>query len=107
MLPTSPPYISDVFDNLHMLWMGIWINNHEDEIMLVSPDLKSQLKSWITAYWCGMKHLCRVVEATNPHGMLSTSPPYMSKVFANLHMLCMGIWISHNPVITLLVGPDL
>ena len=28
MTPTSPPNVYKVFDNHHMLWMGIWIHHH-------------------------------------------------------------------------------
>jgi hypothetical protein len=51
MATISTPYIWKVFDNIHMLWMGIWI--HHDDIVtttLVGSDLDSRLKSWVTAW---------------------------------------------------------
>jgi hypothetical protein len=46
-----------VFDNLHMLWMGIWIRHNAIPTTLAGPDLGSRLKSWVTA-WCCVKPLC-------------------------------------------------
>jgi hypothetical protein len=48
-----------------------------------------------------------VVEALDPHGMVPTSPSSIYKVFDNVHMLWMGIWIHHHAVTTALVGIDL
>ena len=51
MVPTSPPKICKVVDNLHMLWMGIW--RHILPITItttwVVPDLGSLLKLWFPA----------------------------------------------------------
>ena len=43
MPPTSTPNIYKVIDNLHMLWMGVWIRHHAVTTKLVGPDLGSQL----------------------------------------------------------------
>jgi hypothetical protein len=47
-----------VFDNLHMLWMGIWIHHHAITAGLVNQNLGSQLKSRRVTPWCQMKPLC-------------------------------------------------
>ncbi len=39
MVPTSPSSIYKVFDNVHMLWMGRWIDHHAVTTALVGPDL--------------------------------------------------------------------
>ncbi len=48
-----------------------------------------------------------VVEAIDPSGLAPTSPLCMYKVFDNVHMLGMGIWIHHHAITTAVVGPDL
>jgi hypothetical protein len=39
-----------VIENLHLLWMGIWIHHHAIMTTLVGPDFGSQLKS-LVAPW--------------------------------------------------------
>ena len=46
-----------VFDNLHILWMGIWSHHHTFFSSLAVPDFGSQLKSLVTA-WRWMKPVC-------------------------------------------------
>jgi hypothetical protein len=48
MVPTSTSSMYNVFDNVHMLWMGIWINHHAITTALVDPDLGIQPLSWVT-----------------------------------------------------------
>ena len=43
--PTSALYIYKVIDNLHMLWMGIWIHHHAITTTVVGPDFGSIVKS--------------------------------------------------------------
>jgi uncharacterized protein YfaT (DUF1175 family) len=95
---TFTPYICKVFDNHHMLWMGIWIHHHAVTATLVSPDFGSP------AEILG-RYLHAVVESLNTHGMLSTSTLYIYKVFDNHHMLWMGIWVHHHAATTTLVQP--
>ena len=49
MVPTSTSNIYQVFDNLHMLWMGIWIHHHAIATTLAGPDLESWLKTQVIA----------------------------------------------------------
>jgi hypothetical protein len=58
MVPTASPYIWKVIDNLHMLWMGIWIHHHAITNTLVNPDLGRSLKSFLVTAWRWMKPLC-------------------------------------------------
>ncbi len=48
-----------------------------------------------------------MVEALDPPGMVPTSTLSMYKVFDNVHMLWMGIWIQHHAVTTAVIGPNL
>ena len=49
MVPISTPNIYKVIDNLHMLWMGIWIHHHAIAITttLVGPDLENRMKTLV------------------------------------------------------------
>jgi hypothetical protein len=38
MVPTSTSSIYKVIDNIHMLWMGIWIHHHAVTTALVDPE---------------------------------------------------------------------
>jgi hypothetical protein len=49
MVPTSTLSMYKVFDNVHMLWMGIWIHHHAITTAVVGPDLGRRLKSDVTA----------------------------------------------------------
>ncbi len=42
MIPTSPSSMYKVFDIIHMLWTGIWIDHHAVTTALVGPDLGLQ-----------------------------------------------------------------
>jgi hypothetical protein len=44
MVPISTPNIYKVIDNLHMLWMGIWVHHHAITTTLVDPDLENRMK---------------------------------------------------------------
>ena len=57
MVLKSTPNIWKLFDNLHMLWMGIWIHHHAIAITFVGQDLGNRLKSCVTD-WCWMMPLC-------------------------------------------------
>ncbi len=46
---TSTLSIYQVFDNVHMLLMGIWIHHHAITTAVVGPDLGGRLKSDVTA----------------------------------------------------------
>ncbi len=48
-----------------------------------------------------------MVEALDPPGLVLTSTLSMYKVFDNVHMLWMGIWIYHHAITTAVVGQDL
>jgi hypothetical protein len=46
MILTFTPNICNVFDNLHMMWMGIWIPHHAITTTCTGPDaVGSQLKA--------------------------------------------------------------
>ncbi len=49
LVPTSTLSMHKVFDNVHMLWMGIWIHHHAVTTAVVSQDLGGRLKSDVTA----------------------------------------------------------
>ncbi len=49
MVPTSTISMYKVFDNVHMLWMGILIHHHAFSTAVVGPDLGGGLKSEVTA----------------------------------------------------------
>jgi ABC-type lipopolysaccharide export system ATPase subunit len=50
MDPASTPNVKKVIDNLHMLWMGIWIHHHAITTTLAGPDLGSRLKTQVIAW---------------------------------------------------------
>ncbi len=50
---------------------------------------------------------CAVVEAQDPPGIVPTSTSSIYKMFENIHLLWIGIWIHHHAITTALVGPDL
>ena len=49
LVPPSPLNIWEVIDNLHMLWMGIWIHHHAVTNTFVGPDLVSRHNALVTA----------------------------------------------------------
>ena len=49
MVPTSHPNICKVVDNLHMLWMGIWVHHQANFITCIGQELGSLLKLWFNA----------------------------------------------------------
>ncbi len=49
MVPISTKSMYKVFDNVHMLWMGIWIHHHAITTAVVGPDMGGRLKSNVTA----------------------------------------------------------
>ncbi len=110
LVPTSTSSIYKEFDNVHMLWMGIWIwiHHHPVTTTLVGPDLGSRLKSAGSLLGATIANdHCGVVEALDPPGLVPTSTSSIYTEFDNVHMLWMGIWIHHHAVTTTLVGPDL
>jgi hypothetical protein len=48
MVPTSTLSMYNVFDNVHMLWMGIWIQHNAVTTAVVGPDFGGRLKSEVT-----------------------------------------------------------
>ncbi len=95
-----------MFDNHHMLWIGIWIHHHTITTTCASLDLGSQLKSCITAWqhkWCQGA----VVEALTQHRIVLTYAPKIWNVFDKLHKLWIGIWIHHHTITTTCAGLDL
>jgi hypothetical protein len=106
MVLTFTPTIWKVFDNLHMLWMGIWIRHHTITTTWAGLDLGSQLKSCITAWqhkWCQGAE----VEALTKHGIVFTYTPIIWNVTDKLHKLWIGIWIHHHTITTTCAGLDL
>ena len=50
----------EVYELLHMQWMGIWNHRQPVTIALVDPDFDSRLKAWVTGGYYA------VVEAPYP-----------------------------------------
>ena len=40
MVPTSTPYVYQVFETIHMLWMGRWVHHHAITTILVCPKFR-------------------------------------------------------------------
>ncbi len=40
MVPTSTPYMYNVFETIHMLWMSRWIHNHDTTTILVGAEVR-------------------------------------------------------------------
>jgi hypothetical protein len=86
MVLISTPNIYKVFDNLHMLWMWIWIRHHAGTAILVGPDLESQTKFWVmtTNEAEALVHWLRLLIYMKWFPPTSTKTTY--KVFDILHM---------------------
>jgi hypothetical protein len=98
----------NVFEPLHMQWMGIWNHQQPITIVLVDPDFDSRrlkVKAWITLLGYKPYHYA-VVEAPYPSKAACTSMRSTYKVFELLHMQWMGIWNHWQHFIIALVDPD-
>ena len=72
---------------------------------LVDPDFDSWLKAWVTLLGYKPYHYA-VVEVPYPSKAACTSMWSTYEVFEPLHMLWMGIWNHHQPIIAALVKPN-
>ena len=98
---TSLSDICKVFANLHMQWMGIWIHHHCIITVGGSPNLGNQQKSRIPGLLLGYKpYHYAINEDYESQKLDHTSFSDICKVFFNLHMQWMGIWIHHHRIIT-------
>ena len=80
--------ICKVFDNLYMQWMCIWMCPNNIPAAPADKASGSQLvNKW---WWSG------VIEAVDPIKIDPTSMSDTCKVFDNLHMQWMWIWMRHN-----------
>jgi hypothetical protein len=99
--------IYQVFEKLYMQWMGVWIHHHPIFSASVDPDFGFLPKSWLTAapttHVIIIMHSFRLV--TSPR-MNHTSMSDIYRVFDNLYMQWMGVWIHHHPIFSASVDPD-
>ncbi len=89
LFPKSMSNIYTVFQNLDMLWMCIWCTLTLLRLCRAGAgvDFRKIERS-------PRKRCCNVmVEAPNPLGVHPTSMSYVYKVFQNLYMPWMGIWV--------------
>ena len=101
------PYIFKVFDNLHMQWMGVLIHHHSI-FTAGSSDLGKQGTQNCRGLLLGYRpYHYTSIEALDPPRVDHTSMSYIYKVFDNLHMQWMGIWIHHHFIIMATGSPDL
>ena len=93
-IKTDPTSMSDtwkVFDNIHMLWMCIWMCPNNIPSAPDDKALGSHLEIWVTP---GQQMMVKWSDwAVDP---IKTDPTSMSdtwKVFGNLHMQWMWMWM--------------
>jgi hypothetical protein len=94
-------HIPCVFENLHLLWMDIWLHTHTVTVIDVSPDLGelSEILGDVSVQQvCKPCHYA-IVEAVVPFKLHPTSMTYIYKVCEHLHLLWMGIWLYTHIII--------
>ena len=89
--PTSMLYISKVFDQLLLWWMGIWMHTHTINATYVAPDLGelNEVQGKYVHKWCHYT----MFEAAYPFRLHSSSMLYIQKVFEHLLLWWVGMWI--------------
>ena len=97
--PTFMSYIYKMFDNLHMQWMGVRQIHHYSiitaggaKIWQISRNLGSLLSFKLYHYTSD--------EAFQPPKVDPTFMSYIYKIFENLHIQWMGVWIHHHSIVT-------
>jgi len=94
MTPTSMLNIYEVFHNIHVLWMCIWMSPYH-MLLLVSPKRPLEVAQNSGYYLSrGYQQCSEDVEAVDPSKM---APILLSNTYEmchNLHMLWMSIWMS-------------
>ena len=80
-------YISKVFEQLEMLWMGIWVHNYAVLHVQVGVNFRGN-GVWPSLYDVAVSWL----RLQTPIDCIPTMS-YISKVFEHLEMLWMGIWV--------------
>ena len=97
---TSILYIYKVIDNLYMQWMCIWMCPHHVLPLMPTKLLEFCQKSGLlpgnNSWWN------EVIDAVDPTHIHLTSILYIYKVFDNLYMLWMCIWMSPHHVLPLM-----
>ena len=87
--PTSMSDTCKVFDNLHMQWMWIWMCPYNNSAPLVDQALGIHLKNWVTP---GQQMMVKCTDwGCRPNQ--DWSHITVCKVFDNLHMQWMCIWM--------------
>ena len=88
----------EVFEPLHMLWMGIW--NHQQLVTMAfdDPDYESWPKAYVTAEPQTTPSCSGCGSTPMQTHFTSLWSPY--EVFEQLHMLWMGIW-NHQRMVTM------
>ena len=102
--PTSISNMCTVFDNLHMQWMCVWMGPYNITAPLVDQVFGwSHLELWTAP---GQQRMWNaIIEAVDPIKIDPTSMSYSCKVFDNLHMQWMCIWMGPYNITAALVDP--
>jgi hypothetical protein len=86
--PTSISYVYKVFQHLDTLLMGIWVCPYTVTPVQVGSGFEENWGRAEPEFCCNV-----MVKAPNLLGVHPTSMSYVYKVFQQLDMLWMGIWV--------------
>jgi len=81
----------EVFEPLHMQWMGIWNHQQPVSTTLVDPDFDSRLKTWVWVTLLGYKPYHYAVVEAHTHPKL-LAHQYGPQIMCWNHFICSG-WV--------------
>jgi hypothetical protein len=73
-----PPSQLNIWEVIHMLWMGIWTHHHAVTNTFVGPDLTKRQKAWVTVRY-NMRLLC---------SGWGSKPTWIGSLIPSEHMKC-------------------
>jgi hypothetical protein len=95
---------------LAFISFGFGVKERKDSDSGLHGSIRCRLNILFLVVPVGDKSKAALVEAPDPRGMVPTSTktlPHICKVYDNLHMQWMGIWIRHHAVTTTYMSSDL
>jgi hypothetical protein len=103
--PMSMACLYVVFEQLLMLWMGIWLHIH-----IITTTVTPQIcESWLKSYLMQVCKPCHyvLVEAVEPFKLYPMSMASGYEKFEHLLWMWMGTWLHTHTIATTDVSPDL
>ena len=101
IVPTSMANTWKMFDNLHMMWMCIWMCPNHTMVALIDRVFGSDSEFLVISRQ--QMIVTVVMEALDPINILPTSMSNTYKVFDNLHMMRMCTWMCPNHTMAALI----